>query len=63
MAIQQPHCSKQAFARRGDDSYEAHLCLKVEADNHVGIVAIDFEVDAGAIMACVGFRQNSDAPV
>jgi hypothetical protein len=25
-------------------------------------MAIDFEVEAGAISACVGFRQNSDAP-
>jgi hypothetical protein len=28
-----------------------------------GIMAIDFEVDADAIAACVGFRQNSDAQV
>jgi hypothetical protein len=57
-----PHCSKQAFARRGDESDESQLYLKVEADNPHMIVAIDFEVDAAAIMACVGFRQNSDAP-
>ncbi len=61
MAIRQPHCSKQAFGRRGAESYEAQLSPKMEAVNHGGIRAIDFEVDAGAIAACVGFRQNSDA--
>jgi hypothetical protein len=25
MAIRQPHCSNQAFVRRGDESYEAQL--------------------------------------
>jgi hypothetical protein len=32
-----PHCSKQAFARCGDESYDAHLCSKVEAANHGGL--------------------------
>jgi hypothetical protein len=37
MAIRQPHCSNQSFDRRGDESYEAQLCPKVEADNHRGL--------------------------
>jgi hypothetical protein len=32
------HCSKQAFARRGDESYEAQLYPKVEAGNHEGLL-------------------------
>jgi GMP synthase-like glutamine amidotransferase len=41
MTSWQPHCSKQAFARRGNENYETQLHPKVEADNYGGIVAIN----------------------
>jgi hypothetical protein len=37
MVIRQPHCSKQVFARRGDESDEAQLRPKVETVNHGGL--------------------------
>ncbi len=57
MAVRQPRYSKEEFAQRGDEIYEAQVRSKVEQGNHGKIVAIDletgaFEVDASEIAAC-----------
>lgn len=57
MTVRQPRYSKEEFAQRGDEIYEAQVRPKVEAGNHGKIVAIDletgaFEVDASEIAAC-----------
>jgi hypothetical protein len=41
MTSPQTHCSKQAFDRCGDESYEAQLRPKIEAGDHGGITAIN----------------------
>jgi hypothetical protein len=61
MALRQPHYSQQAFDRRGDESDEAQLHPKVKAGNHRGIMAIDFEVDARAIVACVRTQMRKSS--
>ena len=46
MTVRQPRYSKEEFARRGDEIYEAHVRSQVEAGNHGKIVAIDIETGA-----------------
>ena len=46
MAIRQPRYSKEEFARRGHEIYEANVRSEVEADNYGRIVAIDIETGA-----------------
>jgi hypothetical protein len=46
MAIRQPRYSKEVFARRGQEIYEAQVRSKVEEGNHGKIVAIDIETGA-----------------
>jgi hypothetical protein len=46
MTISQLRYSKEEFARRGNEMYEAQIRPQVEADNHGKIVAID--IDTGA---------------
>jgi hypothetical protein len=43
MAVRQPRYSKEEFAQRGDEIYEAQVRSKVEEGNHGKIVAIDIE--------------------
>jgi hypothetical protein len=57
MTVRQPRYSKEEFARRGDEIYEAQVRQQVEDGNHGKIVAIDietgaFEIDASEIAAC-----------
>ena len=57
MTVQQPRCSKEEFAQRGDEIYETQVRPQVEEGNHGKIVAIDletgaFEIDASEIVAC-----------
>jgi hypothetical protein len=40
MTIRQPRYRKEAFARRGDESYGSQMRAQVEAGNHGRIVAI-----------------------
>ena len=42
----QPRYSKEEFARRGHEIYEAHVRSEVEADHYGRIVAIDIETEA-----------------
>ena len=49
MTVRQPRYSKEEFARRGNEIYEARLKAEVEADNYGKIVAIDIETGAFAI--------------
>jgi hypothetical protein len=44
MAVRQPRYSKEEFAQRGDEIYEAQVRSKVEEGNHGKIVAIDNRV-------------------
>lgn len=46
MAVRQPRYSKEEFARRGKEIYEAQVRSKVEEGNHSKIVAIDIETGA-----------------
>ena len=46
MTVRQPRYSKEEFARRGHEIYEANVRSQVEADNHGKIVAIDIETGA-----------------
>lgn len=46
MAIRQPRHSKEEFARRGKQIYEAQVRSQVEEGNHGKIVAIDVETGA-----------------
>jgi histidinol dehydrogenase len=46
MAVRQPRYSKEEFAQRGDEIYEAQVRSKVEEGNHGKIVAIDIETEA-----------------
>jgi hypothetical protein len=46
MAVRQPHYSREEFARRGKEIYEAHVRSQVEERNHGKIVAIDIETGA-----------------
>jgi outer membrane protein assembly factor BamB len=46
MTVRQPRCSKEEFARRGDEIYESQVRSQVEAGNHGRIVAIDIETGA-----------------
>ncbi|WP_404788655.1 hypothetical protein [Altericista sp. CCNU0014] len=46
MAVRQPRYSKEEFARRGNEIYDAQVRSQVEADNHGRIVAIDIETGA-----------------
>jgi hypothetical protein len=43
MTIRQPRYSKEEFARRGNEIYEAQVRFHVEEGNHGKIVAIDIE--------------------
>jgi hypothetical protein len=43
MTIRQPRYSKEEFARRGNEIYEAQVRSHVEEGNHGKIVAIDIE--------------------
>jgi hypothetical protein len=43
MTVRQPRYSKEEFARRGDEIYEAQVRSQVEEGNHGKIVAIDIE--------------------
>ena len=57
MTVQQPRCSKEEFAQRGDAIYESQIRAQVEEDNRGKIVAIDletgdFEIDSSEIAAC-----------
>ncbi|KAM3102568.1 hypothetical protein ACKFKF_04245 [Phormidesmis sp. 146-12] len=49
MTVRQPRYSKEEFARRGNEIYEAQVRFQVEAGNHGKIVAIDIETGAFAI--------------
>ena len=49
MVSRQPLYSKEEFARRGDEIYEAKIRPQVEADNYGKIVAIDIETGTFAI--------------
>jgi hypothetical protein len=46
MAVRQPRYSKEEFARRGNQLYEAQVRSQVEAGNHGRVVAIDIETGA-----------------
>lgn len=46
MAVQQPRYSKEEFARRGNEIYEAQVRPQVKADHYGKIVAIDIETKA-----------------
>ncbi len=46
MAIGELHYSKEEFARRGNEIYEAQIRSQVEEGNHGKIVAIDIETGA-----------------
>jgi hypothetical protein len=46
MTVRQPRYSKEEFARRGHEIYEAQVRPQVEKDNHGRIVAIDIETGA-----------------
>ena len=46
MSNPQPRYSKEEFAQRGDQIYEAQVRPQVETDNHGKIVAIDIETGA-----------------
>lgn len=46
MAVSQPRYSKEEFARRGDEIYEGHIRLQVEAGNEGKFVVIDIETRA-----------------
>lgn len=57
MTVRQPKCSKEEFARRGDEIYESQVRPQIEEGNYGKIVAIDietgdFEVDKSEIAAC-----------
>jgi hypothetical protein len=43
MTVRQPRYSKEEFARRGHEIYEAQVRSQVEKDNYGRIVAIDIE--------------------
>ncbi|MEM9214322.1 MAG: hypothetical protein AAGD25_08235 [Cyanobacteria bacterium P01_F01_bin.150] len=43
MTVRQPRYSKEEFARRGDEIYEAQVRPQIEEDNYGKIVAIDIE--------------------
>jgi hypothetical protein len=46
MAVRQPRYSKEEFARRGNELYEAQIRPQVEAGNYGKVVAIDIETGA-----------------
>jgi hypothetical protein len=46
MTVRQPRYSKEEFAQRGDNLYEAQIRSQVEEGNHGKIVAIDIETGA-----------------
>lgn len=46
MAVRQPRYSKEEFAQRGKEIYEAQVRSQVEEGNHGKIVAIDIETGA-----------------
>jgi len=46
MAVQQPRYSKEEFARRGNEIYEAQVRPQMKADDYGKIVAIDIETKA-----------------
>jgi hypothetical protein len=46
MAVRHPRYSKEEFARRGHEIYEAEIRSQVEAVHHGRIVAIDIESGA-----------------
>jgi hypothetical protein len=46
MTVRQLRYSKEEFARRGDEIYEAQVRQQVEEGNHGKIVAIDIETEA-----------------
>ncbi|WP_448572619.1 hypothetical protein [Trichothermofontia sp.] len=46
MTVRQPRYSKEEFARRGHEIYEAQVRPQVEAGNYGKIVAIDIETGA-----------------
>ena len=46
MAVRQPRYSKEEFAQRGKEIYEAHVRSQIEEGNHGKIVAIDIETGA-----------------
>ncbi|NJM88732.1 MAG: hypothetical protein HC847_17790 [Hydrococcus sp. RU_2_2] len=46
MTVRQPRYSKEEFARRGDEIYEAQVRQQVEEGNHGKIVAINIETGA-----------------
>lgn len=46
MAVRQPRYSKEEFARRGNEIYEAQVRSQVEEGSHGKIVAIDIETGA-----------------
>jgi hypothetical protein len=50
MTVRQPRYSKEEFARRGNEIYEAQLKPQIEADYYGKIVAIDIETGAFAIV-------------
>ncbi|NJO80665.1 MAG: hypothetical protein HC827_20605 [Cyanobacteria bacterium RM1_2_2] len=43
MTVRQPRYSKEEFARRGDEIYEAQVRPQIEEGNHGKIVAINIE--------------------
>jgi hypothetical protein len=46
MTLRQPRYSKEEFARRGKEIYEAQVRSQVEEGNHGKVVAIDIETGA-----------------
>jgi hypothetical protein len=46
MAVRQPRYSKEEFARRGNELYEAQVRPQVEEGNYGRVVAIDIETGA-----------------
>jgi hypothetical protein len=67
MALRQPHYSKEEFAQRGDEIYEAQIRSQVESGNNGKIVAIDietgdFEIDSSEIAACERLEARHPDP-
>jgi hypothetical protein len=46
MTVRQPRYSKEEFAQRGNELYEAHIRPQVEEGNYGKVVAIDIETGA-----------------
>jgi hypothetical protein len=46
VTVRQPRYSKEEFARRGHEIYEAQICSQVEESDRGRIVAIDIETGA-----------------